>query len=106
MQHWHAISNVSGYLPESDDAAYPHDTWEDAQSDLIDQMDRAADFYAMGPEDDRATAALASLEEADRLVRAATRGRDFLTYTDDGGEHTIPTAWQIITCTEDCQPSL
>ena len=32
MIHWHAISNVSGYLPESDDN-YPHDDWADLADD-------------------------------------------------------------------------
>lgn len=102
--HWHAIHNVSGYLPEQDEN--PALPWEDARAALAGDIEHERDALDYAPGEDPRTDALdASLAEALAGVRAATPGQDFLIYTDDGESHTIPTAWQITACTEsECEP--
>lgn len=41
-----------------------------------------------------------AMDELDAHVAAGLPG-DFLAYTDDGGQHTIPTAWWVRECSED-----
>jgi hypothetical protein len=96
--HWHAIVNVSGYLPESDDASYPYETWSDALSALVDELDRAWDSAAE-LDDEQADA---QYLEAHTAMHGATEGQDFLAYTPThmDSERDIPTAWQVVACTE------
>jgi hypothetical protein len=107
--HWHAYSNVAGYLSEQDEI--PAMDWEDARGSLDHDIERERDSLDYAPEtdsdeDDRTQALYNSLTDALTAVRNATPGQDFLAYTDDGTSHTIPTAWQIVSCTEtDCQPA-
>ena len=100
MTHWSYGSNVSGYLPESDVGHV--ETWKDAKAGLAYDIERELDSLAYAPGEDEATDALyASLEEAQRELESAAPGQEFLTYTSDGGQHRIPTAWWIDVCAED-----
>jgi hypothetical protein len=95
--HWHASHNVSGYLPMSDEPdAYA--TWREAMDVLVSDLEFAWD-------DEQSTDE--QYLEAHTLMHGATDDQDFLAYTatHPDSAHDIPTAWQVISCTEDeCSP--
>jgi len=98
--HWSYGHNVSGYVPESD--VIHVDGWENARIGLRDELEYERDSLGYAEDDDqRAQALWESVTEAIDAVNAATAGQEFLAYTDDGGQHTIPTAWWINVCAED-----
>jgi len=95
MTHFHA---VSGYLPESDDAGWPYETFSDARNALLEDMDQAADDAAeydprRAAELDQVISDLRDLpdDSAGWLGYAATHG---------DSDHDIPTAWQVVVCTQ------
>lgn len=102
MTHYHAGSNVSGYLPMSDDTGYPYETFSDAMSSLEDDLTRAwdSDYSASGEVINK------TYSEAREEMRNASAPA-FLTYTPTNfdSEHDIPTAWWVTPCDEtDCAP--
>jgi hypothetical protein len=90
--HYHAFSNVAGYLPESDDTGYPFDTFSEALSALVSDLEHAWDFDDATDE---------QYLDAHTAMHNAT-GPEFLTYTAThaDSEHDIPTAWQVVPCTD------
>lgn len=105
--HWHAFSNVSGYLSESDHASDSYATWDEARAALRSDLEFARDGldYAWGDQDGRLCRESASLTRAIADLDSADAGAGILLYTDDGGEHTIPTAWQVTDChSPECEP--
>jgi hypothetical protein len=107
--HWHASHNVSGSLPDSDEPADSYATWHEARAALLDDLahEREGYAYAFGiePGDTRVARLDYSLADAMAQLSRASEDRDFLVYTTDGGQHTLPTAWQIGACASlDCAP--
>lgn len=109
--HFHAGHNVAGYMPEADVECFA--TWDEARSFLADELLRAADAVeSWADEHDCDDIPCPTYGDecawmhAQRLRGEAEElkefeGPEFLTYTNDGGEHTIPTAWWIRPCVED-----
>jgi len=101
--HWAYGHNVSGYIPEDDPGHVA--TWEDARSGLMYELERERDSCESetgdadldAREDARFASLQCAMDELDRTVA----GQEFLAYTDDGGQHTIPTAWWVNICAED-----
>jgi hypothetical protein len=91
---WHAIVNVSGYLPESDPGDFTFGDWQDALNALVEELERTWDMAA----DADAEAADAAYMDAHTAMHNATAGQEFLVYTvtNIGSDHDIPTAWQIV----------
>lgn len=101
--HYHYGHNVAGYLPESD--VFAVETAEEARAGLADDLKFERDGLDYAPADEDSQALYDSLGEAlDELNTAADVSQGFSTYTSDGGEHRIPTAWWIQPCYEtDCE---
>lgn len=100
MTHYHAIHNVSGYLPQSDDTT-SFATFEDAADALREDLGAEID----GEESDARARELEDAQsalDAARAAGAAAAGGSFLTYTSThaDSDHDIPTAWQVTACTE------
>ena len=91
--HYHVFRNVSGYLPDSDEAAYPFETEADAQMALDDELNTEID-------NEESEERISELQEIKDSLSSTTGG--FLTYssTHADSNHDIPTGWQIIPCTE------
>jgi hypothetical protein len=93
----HYGHNVAGYLPEADVGTC--DTWAEAKSGLADDIKFERDGLDYAPEDADLEALYLSLGETADALRLSD-GPSFLSYTDDGRQHTIPTAWWISLCGE------
>jgi hypothetical protein len=101
QSHWHAVRNVAGYLPESDEAAEAL-SWEDARAALDEDMSSTLDGLDYAPDDDE-TARLQEVRDQVTHLRAelgkVRPGQPWLGYSaTNGGPHDIPTAWQITEC--------
>src|SRR6266851_6177201 len=103
-QHWHYGHNVAGCLPEADTGSA--DTFADAASGLDGDLEHELGSLDMAPGANAETDTLyASLEQAQAELKGmAADGEsgeaEFTTYTSDGGQHRLPTAWWITQCAD------
>lgn len=104
--HWHVGSNMAGYLPDSDDASYVHETLPDARACLAEDLVSNADAVGTWADDHDCDDSPCPTYGDDCPWVAAQRLRDLaadLLASEDAdwdGPDFSGRVWWLITCHE------